>query len=282
MLSPENDPCSAVPVSRKRPFTTPMHKEVPVEANDQGPANPAQAIDIHVFEHGDEILREGEVSTCFYVILGGRVSISRRGRTIRILRAQDVFGLEAVVLKRPSSHTARSLETSRIATYRREALDHFTRQNPRMIHTILASVLRQLNQTGRNLASESDSIDLGQSRVRFFGDGDEVIREGASGKEFYRLVSTQGGLRIRSGDREVGHIHKPGEFLGEIAALTERPYPYTVTSIGESALETYTREDLDGIVRDHPDQASHLIRSLLNHVTKKKPKPRKKPVAGKP
>jgi len=259
-----------------------MHKEVPVEANDQGPANPAQAIDIHVFEHGDEILREGEVSTCFYVILGGRVSISRRGRTIRILRAQDVFGLEAVVLKRPSSHTARSLETSRIATYRREALDHFARQNPHMIHTILASVLRQLNQTGRNLASESDSIDLGQSRVRFFGDGDEVIREGASGKEFYRLVSTQGGLRIRSGDREVGHIHKPGEFLGEIAALTERPYPYTVTSIGESALETYTREDLDGIVRDHPDQASHLIRSLLNHVTKKKPKPRKKPVAGKP
>ncbi|MBP8645724.1 MAG: cyclic nucleotide-binding domain-containing protein [Syntrophobacteraceae bacterium] len=233
---------------------------------DQAPKNPAQAIEIHVFGHGDEILKEGETTPCFFVILRGKVRISRQGRTIRVLQDQDVFGLDTLVLKMPSSYTASSVETSRIAVYGPEALDHFIRKNPRMVQRILTSVLRQLNQTGYNLTGEPDPFSLEEYRLRFFKDGETVLQEGTVGKEFFRLVSTQGGLRVLVRGNEVGRIHKPGEFIGEMAGLMGRPYPFTVTSVGESVLESYTHEDLDGIAWYYPDKASLMIRALLGEV----------------
>ena len=37
-----------------------------------------------------------------------------------------------------------------------------------------------------------------------------------------------------------------------------------ITSIGESVLETYDLDDLDIIIRDHPEIARQMMRSLIS------------------
>ena len=153
-------------------------------------------MDIHVYRAGQDILREGEASSCFFVVLSGQVRIIHKGQKIRLLKAQDVFGLECVLLNKPSPYSATAISKSRIASYGSDALDHFLRDNPRITQSILISTLYQLKQTSHNLSGESDSFTIEDVRIRFFRDGEVIIEEGATARDFYRLVSTQGGLRV--------------------------------------------------------------------------------------
>ncbi len=66
--------------------------------------------------------------------------------------------------------------------------------------------------------------------------------------------------------REVSRIEKPGEFFGEMAGLLGLPSPSTVTSIGESVVESYRVDDLGMIVRDYPDVAVRVMNSLVSRL----------------
>jgi len=236
-----------------------------IDDRDQGQP-PVQALSIHTYRYGDEIIREGEEPTCFYVILSGQVRITQRGKKIRLLDDQDVFGLDSILLKQPSLYSARTLVKSRIAAYGPDALDNFIRENPRMIQSILVSVLHQLNQTTLNLTQESESFAIEDVRVSFYGDGDTIIQEGSTGTDFYRLVCSQGGLKVSIGEKEITRIEKPGEFFGEMAGLLNRPRQASITSIGESVVEAYSMADLDIIIRDYPEIAVQMMRTLVSRL----------------
>jgi CRP-like cAMP-binding protein len=236
--------------------------DTPVRTGEDGFAHPDQALSIKAFSSGEEIIREGEDCGCFFVILSGQVRIMQRGKKVRLLGPQDVFGLESVLLRRPSPCSARTLGKARIAAYGPDSLDHFIRENPRMIQSILVSTLMQLLQTTHNLSQEVDAFAIEDVRVNFYGDGQVILDEGSTGSEFYRLVSSQGGLRVSLKGKEISRIEKPGEFFGELAALLRLPRQATVTSIGESAVQMYDSDDLDVIINDYPEIALQIMRTL--------------------
>ncbi len=240
------------------------------ESNDNAPIRP---LDIHSLKYGDEVIREGELNDRFFVILSGQIRISEGGKKIRILETHDVFGLESSIFRKPSQCTARALTKSRIASYGPEALDYFIRENPRMTHTIMLSLLQQLEQTSQNMVECSDTFALEDVQVHFFNDGEVVIEEGTAGTSFYRLVSSQGGLRVSSGGQQVSVLSKPGEFFGEMDGLLRLPRRETVVSIGESVVEEYNLDDLDLIVKDYPDIAVQIMRSLVHRLDKNSQKP---------
>jgi CRP-like cAMP-binding protein len=60
---------------------------------------PHQALELHACQYGDELVKEGKESRCFFVILSGQVKISKRGKFVRLLEEQDVFGLEGLLFK---------------------------------------------------------------------------------------------------------------------------------------------------------------------------------------
>jgi len=227
---------------------------------------PVQALDMHVYRYGDEIIREGEHASCFFVILSGQVRITQQGRKIRLLEDHDVFGLESMIFKQPSLYSAKALTRSRIATYGPEALDHFIRENPRMTQNILVSVLQQLKQTTLHLAEETQAFAIEDARVDFYGDGDVIIEEGTICTDFYRLVTSQGGLRVSIRGKEISLIKKPGEFFGEMAGLLSLPRQATVTSIGESVVESYSFNDLEVIIKDYPETALHMMRTFVSRL----------------
>jgi CRP-like cAMP-binding protein len=222
-----------------------------------------QALGLRSYRYGDEIVQEGTDSLCFYVILSGQVKISKRGQFIRLLREQDVFGLESILFKQSLPYTAKVMTMSRIASYGPEALDQFIRENPRMTASILTSTVDQLIQTTNNLVQEDGAFGLENARVDFYSDGDIIVREGTPETDFFRLVSSQGGLRVTKAGKDISRIEKPGEFFGEMAGLLNLPRVATITSIGESVVERYGFDDLDVIVRDYPEVALHIMRTLV-------------------
>lgn len=224
------------------------------------------ALDMREYQRGEEILHEGEESDVFQVILSGRVRISRSGRKLRVLGDQDVFGLESIVLKIPSYYTAIALDKCRIARYGTDALDHLIAKSPRMIQRLLASTLNQLAQTTHFLMEHSQSLD--EATMKFYGDGEAIIDDSTSDTEFYRLVSTQGRLQVRMDGKEIAVIDKPGEFFGRLPGMNEVPANASVVSIGESVVEIYNIEDLDLLIRDHPEATRRVIRSMMSRFRK--------------
>jgi len=231
--------------------------------------DPIHALEIRVHKSSDVILKEGETNPFFYVVLSGQVRLSRDGVKIRVLDEQDIFGLESLVLRRPSYYSAIAVKACRIARYGPEALDHLIRESPRMVQNLLISTLHQLTQTTHVLLEISDSIVMDDKRISFFKDGDCVFDETSRGTEIYRLISTQGGLRVTIGEDEIARISKPGDFFG----LPDLPRQAAVKSIGESVIEVYGFEDLDIIIRNHPEAARHIMRTLLEHIASKEGKP---------
>lgn len=240
----------------------PSMSDIVDRADENRAFHPSQAVSIRIYRSGEDVIREGEHFDGFFVALDGQVRIIQRGRKIRLLEPRDVFGLEGVLLKKPSPYVARTMGKTRIARYGPDALDHFIRQNPRMTRDILASAVTQLMQTSHNLSMEFNSFSLEDVRIDFFEDGAVILEEGTTGAEFFRLVSSQGGLSVSVKGGEVARIDKPGEFFGELAALLKLPRLATVTSIGESAVQMYRMDDLDIILKDYPEIALQIIRKL--------------------
>ena len=220
----------------------------------------AKAIEVSVFRAGEQIISQGAGCPCFFVILSGLVVLRQDGKRLRSLGEQDIFGLESLLLKRPSDYAAEAVEKCRIAKYAPEVLDYLMEQSPRMLQNLLLSILRQLKNTARNLLDSPPlSLAATQERFHFFSDGETIGKEMESGQALYRLVTTAGWLQVTLEGREITRISHPGEFFG--APLL--PGKASVRSIGQSVVEKYGGGELDIIIRDYPDSALKIMQTMI-------------------
>lgn len=97
-----------------------------------------------------------------------------------------------------------------------------------------------------------------------FDDGDLIIREGNNDKNFYQLI--QGQLLIMKNDRFIGEITQPGEYFGEMSALTNEPRSATVRSKGKSIVKVFPGEKLKETIENYPDISLTIIDSLLRRL----------------
>jgi CRP-like cAMP-binding protein len=243
-----------------------MDDTFPANHHANSPFRSYQAPNLHNYDYGEEIVKEGDASSCFYVILSGKVRISKQGKFVRLVEDQDVFGLESILLKRAMPYTAKAVSRSRVAAYGPEALDHFLRENPRMTQSILTSTLEQLVQTTNHLVQEVAAFGLDEVPVEFYADGAIVVAEGTPETDLFRLVSTEGGLKVSKAGEEVARIEKPGEFFGEMAGLLNLPRQATIISIGESVVERYGFDDFEVLIRDYPEVALQIMKTLVNRL----------------
>ena len=135
-----------------------------------------------------------------------------------------------------------------------------------MIQNVLTSVVHQLKQTMSNLLYAPEPLLTDEEHVRFYQDAEVILDEKTGGTEFYRLVSTQGGLLVTRAGNEVTRICKPGEFFG----LPGSPHANaSVSSIGQSVVEQYSTDDLDIIIRDYPEVARQIMRTMIERLSDK-------------
>ena len=97
-----------------------------------------------------------------------------------------------------------------------------------------------------------------------FEDGDLIIREGNTDKNFYQLI--QGQLIISKNEKVMGEITQPGEYFGEMSALTNEPRVATVRAKGKSIVKVFPGEKLKETLENYPDIALRIINSLIRRI----------------
>ena len=96
-----------------------------------------------------------------------------------------------------------------------------------------------------------------------FAAGDEVIREGEPGFDFF--VIAEGEADVRRAGRKVSSMG-PGEFFGEIALVADVPRTATIVARTDLVLLTITDLDFRDLVMDQPSIARNVLRSLGERI----------------
>jgi type IV pilus assembly protein PilB len=118
--------------------------------------------------------------------------------------------------------------------------------------TSLDEVLKKTNITKEALPAYLINPDLER-----YEDKDVIIREGNTDIDFFKLV--QGGLYVVKGGKKIAEIVQPGEYFGEMSAITGEPRSASIMSKGRSSVKRFPGDKLIEVIEKYPDVAKHLF-----------------------
>ena len=101
------------------------------------------------------------------------------------------------------------------------------------------------------IASLADELDL--------ADGATLIREGERGREF--LVIVDGTVRVTKRGKKVRDLGS-GDFIGEVALVSDVPRTATVTATSPVRLLVVTDRAFRGLIEEMPSIATKVLQSL--------------------
>ncbi|MBC8199718.1 MAG: type IV-A pilus assembly ATPase PilB [Desulfobacteraceae bacterium] len=103
--------------------------------------------------------------------------------------------------------------------------------------------------------------------IENYENNDVIIREGNRDSDFFKLV--QGALIVIKGGKKIAEIVEPGEYFGEISALTGKRRTASILSKGRSVIKRFPGDKLPEIIEKHPEVAKYLFETIagrLNHA----------------
>ena len=118
--------------------------------------------------------------------------------------------------------------------------------------TSLEEVLKKTNITKESLPAYLINPD-----VERYEDKDVIIREGNTDIDFFKLV--QGGLYVVKGGKKIAEIVQPGDYFGEMSAITGEPRSASIISKGRSSVKRFPGDKLIEVIEKYPDVAKHLF-----------------------
>jgi type IV pilus assembly protein PilB len=122
----------------------------------------------------------------------------------------------------------------------------------RTAETSLEEVLKKTNITKEALPAYLINPD-----VERYEDKDVIIREGNTDIDFFKLV--QGGLYVVKGGKKIAEIVQPGDYFGEMSAITGEPRSASIISKGRSSIKRFPGDKLIEVIEKYPDVAKHLF-----------------------
>ena len=97
-----------------------------------------------------------------------------------------------------------------------------------------------------------------------YEDRDVILHEGNKDSDFYRLV--QGALIVMKNGRKISTIQEPGEYFGEMAALTGETRTTTIISRGRSVIERFPGDKLPEIIEKYPAISRTLLETVAGRL----------------
>ena len=125
--------------------------------------------------------------------------------------------------------------------------------------TSLEEVLKKTNITKEALPAYLVNPD-----VETYEDRDVIIREGNGDNDFYKLV--RGAVYVVKGGKKIAEISEPGEYFGEMAAITGEKRSASILSKGRSVIKRFPGDKLMDIIEKYPEVAKHLFSVLANRL----------------
>lgn len=95
---------------------------------------------------------------------------------------------------------------------------------------------------------------------------DIIFREGDKDSDFFQLV--KGALIIIKNGKKVNEITKPGEYFGELSAITGEPRSTTVISRRGSIVKRFPGEKLPEIIDKYPEITNNLLKMTAGRLNR--------------
>ncbi len=132
-------------------------------------------------------------------------------------------------------------------------------QKIRQTETSLEEVLKKTTITKESLPAYLVNPDIEE-----YEDKDVIIREGNTDIDFFKLV--HGALYVVKGGKKIAEITQPGDYFGEMAAITGEPRSASIISKGRSKIKRFPGDKLGEIIEKYPEVAKHLFTVLANRL----------------
>lgn len=99
-----------------------------------------------------------------------------------------------------------------------------------------------------------------------YEDGDIIIREGNKDMDFFKLI--RGALTVVKGGKKIAELTEPGEYFGEMAAITGEQRTASIISQGRSTVKRFPGDKIDEIIEKYPDVTGHLFKTMTKRLQK--------------
>jgi len=183
---------------------------------------------------GEIIIKQGNEGDNFYIIDQGEVEIYVNGEKVLNIGEGGSFGELALIYGTPRAATVKAASDVKLwgidrDSYRRILMGSTIRKR-KMYEEFLAkvSILENLDKWER--LTVADALE-----ATSFEDGDDVVKQGEPGDDFYIIVDGSASVtQFRTegeASQEVGLLG-PSDYFGEIALMLDRPRAATVTAQG--------------------------------------------------
>jgi type IV pilus assembly protein PilB len=127
--------------------------------------------------------------------------------------------------------------------------------------TSVEEVLKKTTMTKEALPSY-----LVNPETERYEDREFIIREGNRDKDFFMLV--QGALMVVKQGKKIAEIVQPGDYFGEMAAITGEPRSASIVSKGRSIIKRFPGDKIYEIIEKYPDVAKALFSTLSNRLAR--------------
>ena len=125
--------------------------------------------------------------------------------------------------------------------------------------TSLEEVLRRTVITEESLPAYLVHPDIEE-----YNDGDHIIRQNNSDIDFFKLVT--GAVSVVKDGKKIAEITEPGEYFGEMSAISGEPRSASITSKGRSKVKRFPGDKLHEVIAKYPDVAGHLFKTVVNRL----------------
>ena len=115
------------------------------------------------------------------------------------------------------------------------------------------------------ISAESLPAYLVNPDVENYQDGDYILRQGNTDIDFFKLK--QGAVAVVRDGKKIAEIVQPGEYFGEMSAITGEARSASIVSKGRSVVKRYPGDKLHEIVEKYPEVAAHLFKTMATRLS---------------
>lgn len=101
--------------------------------------------------------------------------------------------------------------------------------------------------------------------IEEYQDGDLIIRQNNSDRDFFKLVT--GALLVVRDGKKIAEITEPGEYFGEMSAISGDPRTASIMAKGRCRVKRFPGDKLMEVIEKYPEVGKYLFKTLVGRLS---------------